>query len=152
MILRTPGGISDNFNLVVMPGAPGVFRSGTAGPDSNLATIVRMKNGQLVTPSNPVHKGDVLVIYLTGMGVTKPPTPTGQPGPSSPLALTLATPQVTLGGLTLGLIYSGLAPGEVGVYQINVTVPAKNVPTGDSIPLVINQGGGATSLSVRVVD
>jgi len=152
MIVHTPGGVSDNFNLVVMPGAPGVFRSGTAGPDSNLATIVRMKNGQLVTPSNPVHKGDVLVIYLTGMGVTKPPTPTGQPGPSSPLALTLATPQVTLGGLTLGLIYSGLAPGEVGVYQINVTVPAKNVPTGDSIPLVINQAGGTTSLSVRVVD
>jgi uncharacterized protein (TIGR03437 family) len=152
MILRTPGGVSDNFNLVVMPGAPGVFRSGSAGPDTNLATIVRMKNGQLVTPSNPVHKGDVLVIYLTGMGVTRPPTPTGQPGPSSPLAATAATPQVTLGGLALGLIYSGLAPGEVGVYQLNVTVPAKGVPTGDSIPLVIKQAGGTTSLSVRVVD
>jgi uncharacterized protein (TIGR03437 family) len=99
-----------------------------------------------------VHKGDVLVIYLTGLGVTRPPTGTGLPGPTNPLASTQATPQVTLGGVALGLIFSGLAPGEVGVYQINVTVPPKNVPTGNSIPLVISQAGGTTSLSVRVVD
>lgn len=152
MILHTPGGVSDNFNLVVLPGAPGVFRSGTAGPESGIATIVRAKNGELVTGSNPVHKGDTLVIYLTGLGATNPPTGDGLPGPSSPLASTQTKPQVTLGGVALGLIYSGLAPGEVGVYQINVTVPAKGVPTGNSIPLVISQAGGTTSLSVRVVD
>lgn len=152
MILRTPGGVSDNFNLVVMPGAPGVFRTGTAGPETGLATIVREHNGLLVTPSNPVHKGDMLVIYLTGLGVTRPPTGTGLASPSSPLALTSATPQVTLGGLPLQLLFSGLTPGEVGVYQINVAVPPKNVPTGNEVLLVINQAGGSTSLSVRVVD
>src|SRR5258708_20218744 len=129
-----------------MPGAPGVFRSGTAGPESGIATIVRMKNGELVTGSNPVHKGDVLVIYLTGLGATSPPTGTGLPGPSDPLATTVAKPQVTLGGVALGLIYSGLAPGAVGGYQFNVTVPTKNVPTGNSIPLGITPAGATTSL------
>jgi uncharacterized protein (TIGR03437 family) len=38
----------------------------------------------------------------------------------------------------------------VGVYQINATVPLK-VPQGLSIPLVVNQSGMATELSVRVV-
>jgi uncharacterized protein (TIGR03437 family) len=39
----------------------------------------------------------------------------------------------------------------VGVYQINATAPA-GVPQGLSIPLVIQQGGGATEVDVRVVN
>ena len=34
------------------------------------------------------------------------------------------TPVITLGGVALTLSYAGLAPGEVGVYQINATVPS----------------------------
>ena len=52
--------------------------------------------------------------------------------------------------MPLDLQYAGLAPGYVGVYQINASVPG-NVPLGLDIPLVINQGSSATSLSVRVV-
>ena len=53
LILRTPGGTSDNYNLQVLPGAPSVFRSGMAGPDTNLPTIVRADDGLLVTNSHP---------------------------------------------------------------------------------------------------
>ena len=41
MVLRTPGGVSDNFNFTVLPTAPSMFRSGTAGPETGLPTIVR---------------------------------------------------------------------------------------------------------------
>ena len=81
LVLRTPGGVSDNFNMLVSPGAPGVFQSGVAGPETDLPTIIRSDDSQLVTPSNPVHKGDTLVIYLTGLGQTNPPVPDGQPAP-----------------------------------------------------------------------
>ena len=57
---------------------------------------------------------------------------------------------MTLGGTNLNVLYAGLVPGEVGVYQINAVVPG-GVPQGLDIPLVINQGGSTTSLSVRVV-
>ena len=57
---------------------------------------------------------------------------------------------VTLGGMNLPVSYAGLAPGEVGVYQINVTVPG-NPPTGLGLPLVINQGGGSISVAMRVI-
>jgi uncharacterized protein (TIGR03437 family) len=50
----------------------------------------------------------------------------------------------------LSLEYAGLAPGMVGVDQIEVKVPS-GVPTGMSIPLVISQNGAETTLSVRVV-
>ena len=44
-------------------------------------------------------------------------------------------------GSAYRLLFAGLAPGEVGVYQINVTVPGWRAP-GLSIPLSIKQGAG----------
>ena len=151
MILRTPGGVSDNFNLTLLPGSPGIFRSGVVGPDTNVATVIRSINGELVTGSNPVHKGDTIVIYLTGLGQTSPAATTGFPGPSNPLATVLNQPQVTLGGVVLPLYYSGLTPGQVGIYQINAKIPS-TVPLGLTIPLQITQGVSNTSLNLRVVE
>jgi uncharacterized protein (TIGR03437 family) len=151
MVLRTPGGVSNNFNLVIQDTAPAIFQSGTAGPETGLATIVRANNGQLVTPTNPIHPNDSIVIYLTGMGVTAPPVPTGQPAPSGTLASAIAAPTVTLGGAAMNVSYAGLVPGEVGVYQINAVAPL-STPQGLSIPLTINQGGGSTTVNVRVVN
>ncbi len=150
MTLRTPGGISDNFYLSILPAAPSIFRSGTAGPTTGLATVVRADNNELVTPTNPIHPNDTVVIYATGLGRTSPAVDSGQPAPSDPLPYAIISPTVTLGGTNLNVLYAGLVPGEVGVYQINAVVPG-GVPQGLDIPLVINQGGSTTSLSVRVV-
>ncbi|MBV9771652.1 MAG: hypothetical protein JOZ32_18925 [Bryobacterales bacterium] len=153
LILRTPGGQSNNYNLVVLPNAPGVFRSGAAGPEDNIPTVVRSDDNELVTSSHPIHRrsNTALVIYLTGLGPTIPAVGSGQPGPSNPLAVSLLQPSVTLGGDELPVLFSGLAPGLVGVDQINVGVPS-TVPEGMSIPLMITQGTISTSIPVRVVD
>jgi uncharacterized protein (TIGR03437 family) len=150
MTLHTPGGVSDNFYLSILPAAPSIFRSGTAGPTTGLATVVRADNNELVTPTNPIHPNDTVVIYATGLGRTSPAIDSGQPAPSDPLPYAIISPTVTLGGVSLAVLYAGLVPGEVGVYQINAAIPG-GVPQGMDIPLVINQGGSSTSLSVRVV-
>jgi uncharacterized protein (TIGR03437 family) len=149
--IHTPGGISNNYIFNISPSAPSVFLSGSAGPVTGIATIVRADNNQLVTPTNPIHPKDTVVIYLTGMGVTYPQIDAGLPAPSSPLATVTAQPNVTLGGSGLTVQYAGLVPGEVGVYQINAYVPF-DVPQGNSIPLTIAQGGMSTTLNVRVVN
>jgi uncharacterized protein (TIGR03437 family) len=150
LTIHTPGGISDNFNFSVNATAPSVFQTGAAGPQTGLATIVRADNGQLVTPTNPIHSGDTIVIYLTGMGATSPAVDDGMPAPLSPLASALSTPTVTLGGAGMTVGWAGLVPGSVGLYQINATAPLH--PTeGVDIPLTITQGGASTTLSVRVV-
>ena len=58
MVVHTPGGVSPNFNLTVQPTAPAVFLSGSAGPLTDLPTVVRESTDLLVTSSNPVHLGD----------------------------------------------------------------------------------------------
>jgi len=150
VVVHTPGGTSGNFNLIVQPNAPAVFLSGVAGPVNDLPTVFRAANETLATDSNPIHPGDVLVIYVTGLGQTNPAGLTGYPAPGNPLSSALTLVSVTLGGMNLPVSYAGLAPGEVGVDQINVTVPG-NIPTGLNLPLVINQGAGTVSVLMRVI-
>jgi uncharacterized protein (TIGR03437 family) len=150
LLLRTPGGVSDNLNITILPVAPSVFRSGTAGPLTGIATVIRTSNSQLVTGSNPIHPEDKIIIYATGMGRTSPAVDTGSPAPANPLPETIIPAQVDLGGVGLPVTYAGLAPGEIGVYQINAEVP-HYVSEGMSVPLTITQGGSSTTLNVRVV-
>ena len=75
----------------------------------------------------------------------------GRPAPYDPLAYTIDQPSVEIGGVGLPVIYSGLAPGQVGLYQINVSVPS-NTPKGLSVPLTIKQGTQTNTVNVRVVD
>lgn len=151
MVLHTPGGTSNNLDFTILPTAPSVFRSGVAGPLGGIPTVVRAKNNQLVTPANPIHRGEVIVIYATGLGRTSPPLDTGAAAQSNPLPVAVVKPVVSLGGLSLPLYYAGLTPGEVGVYQINALVPGW-APTGMQVPLTITQGSVSTTLTVRVVD
>jgi uncharacterized protein (TIGR03437 family) len=152
VVLRTPGGTSDALRITILPAAPSVFRSGTAGPVTDIPTIFRASNGELVTMSNPIHGGDRITILLTGMGQTVPEVPAGTPAPSDPLSLAVLAPTVTLGGVSLPVEYAGLMPGGVGIYQIDAGIPFKGVPAGFEIPLTISQGGMSTSIPVRVLN
>jgi uncharacterized protein (TIGR03437 family) len=113
LILRTPGGVSDNYNLVIQPTAPSVFRTPVEGYDAAIPTIVRNANSTIATTSNPVHRGDVLTVYLTGLGQTSPAVQAGLPAPSDPLAISLVEPRVELGGVALPVQFAGLTPGQV---------------------------------------
>jgi uncharacterized protein (TIGR03437 family) len=148
MILKSTGGVSNTLSFNALPTAPTVFRRDT--PEPGAATVIRAVNAGIVTMANPIHPEDELIIYLTGMGRTTPDVRTGDPGPSDPLASAIVPPEVTLGNAGLPVYYAGLVPGEVGVYQIIVSVPWW-VSTGMSVPLTIKQSSHSDSLNVRVV-
>ena len=150
--LRTPGGVSDNFSILMTPTAPAVFRTFVAGLDAEVPTVIRAVNNLPATLANPVHRGDTLTIYATGLGRTVPAIEAGAPGPYAPLAWAEISPIVDIGGMEIAVSYAGLTPGMAGVYQINVNVPTWGVPTGMSVPLTIRQGGYQTAVNVRVVE
>jgi uncharacterized protein (TIGR03437 family) len=142
--------VSPDFSFTVGSTAPAVFLNGTDGISTNLPSITRAANGLLVTPSNPVHQGDSLTIFAAGLGLTSPLVAAGAVSPSNPLAVVVAQPTVTLSGTSLPVTFTGLAPGQIGVYEIQVTVP-NSTPQGLSVPLIITQNGQSQTVDVRVV-
>jgi len=151
LVVRSSGGISNPFTAHIQTFAPAIFRSGQAGDQTGLATVIRQKNNDFVNFTNPVHPEDILSIYLTGLSQTSPAAPFGDAAPSDPLAVTATQPVVTLGNSGLPVMFSGLVPGEVGVYIINVFVP-HGVASAVQTPLTIKQGNFSTTLQVRVVN
>jgi uncharacterized protein (TIGR03437 family) len=71
--------------------------------------------------------------------VTDQNVPDGGASPSAPLAQTKDPVTVTIGGKTAPVQFAGLAPGFVGLYQINAVVPA-GVGTG-AVPLALSVSG-----------
>jgi uncharacterized protein (TIGR03437 family) len=149
LVMHTPGGVSNTFLLTLLVSAPSVFMTPVDGL-GNVPTIVRYSNGLVVTSTNPVHRGDVLTIYLTGLGAVNPPVADGNPALISPLSTTLIDPTVQIGGVGVDVLFSGLVPGYEGLYVLNVRIPS-SAPQGLSVPLTISVDGFTYSQNVRVV-
>lgn len=104
---------------------PGIFSC-----NNNHALAVHPSDGALVTPQDPAFPGEVLLLYVTGLGPLSISLLDGYPGPSSPLAYTIDPFQVIVDGESSEVLFSALAPGFNGVYQINFRVP-RDAASGD---------------------
>jgi len=124
--------------------APAVFRGDT--PVRGLATHV---DGTVVGPngptSRPARPGEAITLWSTGLG---PVTPAARDGETSMDVIRWAVtdPIVTIGGSAASVTFAGLAPGLVGVNQINIVVPA-DVSFGDAVPLSVTVGNSADNMA-----
>ena len=125
--------------------APGIFTANGAGSGPG---AIRDANYQPVSASNPTTAGAFIQIYCTGLGPVSNQPATGAPSPLNPLASTPTWPIVTIGGVSAPVQFSGLTPGDVGLYQVNAQVPTA-APKGAAVPLSISIGG-ATSNTVTI--
>jgi uncharacterized protein (TIGR03437 family) len=126
-------------SVIVTPAQPAVFTTDQSGRGQGV--VLGPDQRTIADSAAPVRAGDALVIYCTGLGATSPAVPPGQPAPSTPsLARTELPVTVTVGGQNAQVLYSGLAPGFAGLYQVNAIVPAGVQP------------GNAVELKLRVAD
>ncbi|HEV1287139.1 MAG TPA: hypothetical protein VNU44_17600, partial [Bryobacteraceae bacterium] len=153
LAVQRSGTVSVPIDVTIADLGPAIFSM--SGDGTGQGAVVVASSGVLAAPvgafpgSQPVARGDFLAIYCTGLGAVNNTPADGAPAPSSsPFATTLATPGVTIGGMPAAVSYSGLAPGLVGLYQVNVQVP-NNAPTGDAVNLTISVGS-LTSNTVTV--
>ncbi len=114
------------------------------------ATAVgRNPDGTSIYPNNPARVGQVITLRTTGLGAVSPPLENGEratvPGSQPVLPLT-----ATIGGLPATVVSASLKTGEVGVYEVQVTIPS-NCPTGNNIPVVITAGGVSSNQTVIAV-
>ena len=106
--------------------APGIFVLGSSTEGQPLGAVVN-QDGTVNGPAAPARRGDAITIYCTGLGAV---TRQGN------LSFTTANVSAVLGGLELPSSFSGLTPGFIGLYQVNVPVPV-TAPPGLGQPLLL---------------
>ena len=145
--LRIENGASAFFPFNVAATAPAIFTTNQQGTGQG---AILNTSYQLVDASHPVTPGPntYIQIYCMGLGAVTNQPADGAAALSSPLSETSTLPQVTIGGIAETATFSGLAPGFVGLYQVNAQVPA-GVTAGSAVPVSISIGG-ATSNTVTI--
>jgi uncharacterized protein (TIGR03437 family) len=128
-------------------GRPGIFTQDQSG--TGLGVIVN-QNYQVLKSSCDVTEGDYVTVYADGLGEVKPPVPTGTPAPTAgPLSSTINNVSVTTDGVDTPVFFAGLAPGFVGLYQINVQVPSLSSSSdpnaSPTVPIVVTVAGQASA-------
>jgi uncharacterized protein (TIGR03437 family) len=121
------------YTIPIADSLPAMFLYG-----DDLAIAQDNTTYQLITASSPAQRAHYIIIYANGLGAVHNQPPSGEASPSEQLANTVAQPTVTIGGVNAPVLFSGLTPGSIGLYQIDVQVPP-NAPTGLQ-PVVIQQG------------
>jgi uncharacterized protein (TIGR03437 family) len=133
------GVTSPSVAIPVLAAQPGIINYSATG--GNFGVILH-SNFQLADAAHPVAAGEVVLIYCTGLGAV---SSTPADGVAASGQATTATPAVSIGGAKGVVSFSGLAPGFVGLNQVNVQVPAGLKPGNQSVVISI---GGASSNSV----
>jgi uncharacterized protein (TIGR03437 family) len=151
-VVHTSGGVSEPFSFEVLSAAPALYRSTFGGQASEpIPIIFRAFNNEPVTLSNPVRRGEVLFMFGNGLGRVSPLLGSGEAAPANTLFSAVQTPTVTIGGRPATVLFAGLAPGFVGLNQLNIQVPA-DAPLGFNIPLRITSGAvSSETFLVRVM-
>jgi uncharacterized protein (TIGR03437 family) len=125
VVVRTGALESEAAKVDVRAVAPGILAPG----GGSHALAVNYPGGVLNSAQNPVHPGEYVVVYLTGQGQVNPPIASGAQSPAEPLSLPVAAVQAKIGGKPVEVAFAGLAPGFVGLLQVNLLVP--DVPAGE---------------------
>jgi uncharacterized protein (TIGR03437 family) len=112
---------SSSTLLTVAPAAPGIFTVTQNG--QGRGAVLRSSDFSAVTEQRPARAGEILSVFATGLGSVTPSVESGSPASSSTLSVTRITPSATLGGISVPVRFSGLAPSFVGLYQVNIEVP-----------------------------
>lgn len=105
---------------------------------------VMHEDGSAVTGDRPAAAGEVLVVRCTGLGDVAGAIASGKASPAAPPIRTQELPVVTIGGAAAQVLWSGLAPGFVGVYQVRLRTPA-GLPDGTATPLVVTMGSQSSA-------
>jgi uncharacterized protein (TIGR03437 family) len=118
VVVVNNGAFSAPEGISLAPSLPAVFTRNQQG--SGAAAALHADFSQL-TSEKPARAGETVLLFATGLGEVQPAQATGE-SPASLSKLT-RTVQVTIGGRPAKTEFVGLAPGFVGLYQLNVAVP-----------------------------
>ena len=154
-----PGTVSVTVTNSVGPSAPvtavaqmvqpAFFQWGNYAVATRTDYTLAVKNGTFPGVTTvPAKPGDTIILWGTGFGPTTPPVPQGIAVPSSTVYRTLSPVTVTVGNAAANVIYTVLAPGSAGLYQVAIQMPA-TMADGD-YPVVATISGAQSPSNVLI--
>ncbi|MDP9170120.1 MAG: hypothetical protein M3N54_05855, partial [Acidobacteriota bacterium] len=140
VVRQSTGQVYAGAEIGLASADPALFTTNTSG--SGQVAAINFVDGSINSPLNPVARGQIIELYGTGIGPVANAPPDGQPPSGAAMAGDL--PQIVIGSSptfvpSSNVLYSGLAPGLVGVWQINLLVPA-DATVGSSVPIKVFEG------------
>ena len=141
LLVQRGSAISVPVPISILAAEPAILS--TSGSGSGQGHIYRITgaNSILADAQSPASAGDALVIYCAGLGNVAPAVPAGSGAPlNGPLSYTTASTSVTIGGQQARVLFAGLTPGFVGLYQVNSVVP-DGVAAGNQVPVTVSVAG-----------
>jgi minor extracellular serine protease Vpr len=134
--------------------SPGLFQYTEEGTNQRILATEIFRGGErlgLHGSNRRARTGDVLELFANGLGPIDGGNPaSGTATPTDRLYNTQSVPEVTIGGIPAAVEFSGLAPGFVALYQVNVVVPG-GLPAGEH-DVVIRIGGATGSAGKLLVE
>ena len=145
MVVTTAGGASDPLNVNVNATQPGLLAPPPFDIKGTQYIVALFPNQFYVLPPGTISgvaskrtvPGDTILLYGVGFGGLSDGTPAGVI--DSAQNNINASFTISIGGAAADIAYSGLTPGFVGLYQINVVVP--NIAPNDQAPLTFSVNG-----------
>ena len=132
------------FDVTLEEAAPGIFVLASRG------AAVLNQDGTLNGVLNPAGRGTVLQVFVTGLGAVAPSVASGAPAPNSPLSWAAAQVSATLDGRAVPVLFAGLAPGFVGLGQVNVLAPVSLAPNAAAQLVIRAAGQDSNAVSVTI--
>jgi len=146
-IIVTVGGTASNTVEVPLAAtAPGIFSLTQNGLGDG---AVLHANYSVVNVDNPALPGEIVQVFLSGMGAVTPVVADGAAAPSTQPAVVTAQTSVTLGGQPAQIFFNGLTPQLASLYQLNVKVPTSLAPGAHSLAIQTIEGF-TDMVSIRV--
>jgi uncharacterized protein (TIGR03437 family) len=136
VVVRHHLATSPRVSVPVVSVHPGIFLTGRRA-------IVLNQDGSLNAPENAAARGEVVVLFATGQGEVDPALSTGQFAGASPLSGVTQPAGVTFGDAAGEVLFAGLAPGFVGLLQVNARVPF-TAPVGPEVPVRLAVGAAVS--------
>ncbi|MEO8100167.1 MAG: IPT/TIG domain-containing protein [Acidobacteriota bacterium] len=148
IVVKNGLGVSAPYRIAVEETLPGILAPPSLAKDGKQYAAVILGDGSIAVADTPLRSGDTVTLYGIGFGPVAPHLSAGEiVRAHNAVVLPL---QVFFGDTQATVTYAGLAPGTLGLYQINVVVPA--VLPGSAIPLSFKLNGesGQQSLFTAV--
>jgi uncharacterized protein (TIGR03437 family) len=117
VVVRVSGKLSTAATVTIKQTAPGIF----TGADDQAAAL--NSDGSENAADNPAAAGSLVSVFFTGPGPVETLPVDGEAAPSAAPDSVASPVTATIGGMPAQIQFAGLAPGWVGLGQINMKVP-----------------------------